>query len=90
MCACHDPFVYPPPPPPIRGHGFRRLPIFKGSLSRPETNLLEVPAPVSMFPLSLSSTVDQSLLMRGVSHGEVGEFTPRFVEIHQVPYKLLW
>lgn len=85
------PFVYPPP---IRGPGFRRHPFSKGSLSRPQINLLVVPAlfsifPSFFFPLSFFPSVYQTLAspkMRSLSwlsgrvHAEVGGNSPGLLQ----------
>lgn len=87
------PFVYRPP---VIGPGFRRHPFSKGSLSRPQINLLKVPAlfPFSChsFPLVLSFPVPirpEPLPKRGDSHGGLVEFMLRLVEIHQASNNLL-
>lgn len=63
------PFVYPPP---IRGPGFRRHPFSKGSLSRPQINLLEVPALFSIFLSFFFSSffLPQCLSDSGLSQNE--------------------
>lgn len=85
------PFVYPPP---ICGPGFRRHPFSKGSLSRPQINLLEVPALFSIFlsfffPRSFFPCVYQTLAspkMRSLSwlsgrvHAEVRGNSPGLLQ----------
>lgn len=85
------PFVHPPP---VCGPGIRRHPFSKGSLSRPQINLLKVPALFpfschSFFPCSFFLCAYQTLAspkMRSLSwwsgrvHAEVGGNSPGLLQ----------